>query len=100
MRTLKVSATAVGRLLLLALLVAALPARADLKIDITKGVTDPIPIAIVAFARQHGTTEGHVFALVVMVVAAAEVVVGLGIVVAMYRNRVPVDVDELRELHG
>ena len=57
-------------------------------------------LAIVAFARQHGTTEGHVFALVVMVVAAAEVVVGLGIVVAMYRNRVPVDVDELRELHG
>lgn len=57
-------------------------------------------LAIVAFSRMHGTTEGHVFALVVMVVAAAEVVVGLGIVVAMYRNRVPVDVDELRELHG
>jgi NADH-quinone oxidoreductase subunit K len=57
-------------------------------------------LAIVAFARQHASTEGHVFALVVMVVAAAEVVVGLGIVVAMYRNRVPVDADELRELHG
>ena len=57
-------------------------------------------LAIVAFARMHGETAGHVFALVVMVVAAAEVVVGLGIVVAMYRNRVPVDVDELRELHG
>ncbi len=51
MRTFKVSAPAIGPLLLLALLVAALPARADLKIDITKGVTDPIPIAIVAFAR-------------------------------------------------
>jgi NADH-quinone oxidoreductase subunit K len=57
-------------------------------------------LAIVAFARMHGATEGHVFALVVMVVAAAEVAVGLGIVVALYRNRVAVDVDELRELHG
>lgn len=57
-------------------------------------------LAIVAFARMHGETAGHVFALVVMVVAAAEVVVGLGIVVAMYRNRVAIDADELRELHG
>jgi NADH-quinone oxidoreductase subunit K len=57
-------------------------------------------LAIVAFARMHGSTDGHVFALVVMVVAAAEVVVGLGIVVAMYRNRVAIDADELRELHG
>jgi NADH-quinone oxidoreductase subunit K len=57
-------------------------------------------LAIIAFARMHGETSGHVFALVVMVVAAAEVAVGLGIVVALYRNRVAVDVDELRELHG
>lgn len=57
-------------------------------------------LAIVAFARMHGETAGHVFALVVMVVAAAEVVVGLGIVVSMYRNRVAIDADELRELHG
>ncbi len=57
-------------------------------------------LAIVAFARMHGATAGHVFALVVMVVAAAEVVVGLGIVVAMYRNRIAVDVDELQELEG
>lgn len=57
-------------------------------------------LAIIAFSRMHGSTEGHVFALVVMVVAAAEVAVGLGIVVALYRNRVAVDVDELKELHG
>ncbi|MGX6446594.1 NADH-quinone oxidoreductase subunit NuoK [Patulibacter sp. S7RM1-6] len=57
-------------------------------------------LAILAFARMHGETEGQVFALVVMVVAAAEVAVGLGLVVALYRNRVAVDVDELRELHG
>ncbi|WP_210494771.1 NADH-quinone oxidoreductase subunit NuoK [Patulibacter sp. SYSU D01012] len=57
-------------------------------------------LAILAFARMHGETDGQVFALVVMVVAAAEVAVGLGLVVALYRNRVAVDVDELRELHG
>lgn len=57
-------------------------------------------LALITFARMHNATEGHVFALVVMVVAAAEVAVGLGIVVAMYRNRLAVDVDELREMRG
>ncbi|MDX8151027.1 NADH-quinone oxidoreductase subunit NuoK [Patulibacter brassicae] len=57
-------------------------------------------LALLAFAKMHGNLDGHVFALVVIVVAAAEVAVGLGIVVALYRNKVAVDVDELRELHG
>ena len=57
-------------------------------------------LALIAFARMHGTDDGQVFALIVMVVAACEVTVGLGIIVAMYRRRVPVDVDELRELQG
>ncbi len=57
-------------------------------------------LALITFALRHNAVEGHVFALIVMVVAAAEVAVGLGIVVAMYRNRVAVDVDELRELRG
>ena len=38
--------------------------------------------------------------LVVMVVAACEVVVGLGLIVAIFRRKVPLDVDELRELKG
>ena len=38
--------------------------------------------------------------LVVMVIAACEVVIGLGIIVAMYRNRLPIDIDELSELRG
>ena len=38
--------------------------------------------------------------LIVMIVAAAEVVIGLGLIVAIYRNRLPMDVDELSELHG
>jgi NADH-quinone oxidoreductase subunit K len=57
-------------------------------------------LALISFSRMHGTDDGQVFALIVMVVAACEVTVGLGIIVAMYRRRVPVDVDELRELQG
>jgi NADH-quinone oxidoreductase subunit K len=57
-------------------------------------------LALVAFARMHGSQSGQVFALVVMVVAACEVVVGLGIIVAMYRRRLPIDVDEMSELRG
>ena len=57
-------------------------------------------LALVAFARSSGTEDGHVFALVVMVVAACEVVVGLGLIVAMFRRRMPLDVDEVRGLRG
>ncbi len=57
-------------------------------------------LALLAFARMWGDGAGQVFALVVMVIAACEVVVGLGIVVAMHRLRVPIDVDELRGLRG
>ena len=57
-------------------------------------------LALVAFARMHGGAAGQVFALIVMVIAACEVVIGLGIIVALYRRRVPIDVDELSELRG
>jgi NADH-quinone oxidoreductase subunit K len=57
-------------------------------------------LALVAFSRMWGNADGQVFALVVMVVAACEVVVGLGLIVAMYRNRIPIDVDEMSELQG
>jgi NADH-quinone oxidoreductase subunit K len=57
-------------------------------------------LALVAFARMHGNHDGQVFALIVMVVAACEVTVGLGVIVAMYRRRLPIDVDEMRELQG
>jgi NADH-quinone oxidoreductase subunit K len=57
-------------------------------------------LALIAFSRSLGNAEGQVFALVVMVVAAAEVVVGLGLIVAMYRRRLPLDVDETRGLRG
>ena len=57
-------------------------------------------LALVAFARMHGGQGGQVFALIVMVIAACEVVIGLGIIVAMYRRRLPIDVDEMSELRG
>jgi NADH-quinone oxidoreductase subunit K len=57
-------------------------------------------LALVAFARASGNEEGQVFALVVMVVAACEVVVGLGLIVAMFRRRIPLNVDEIRTLRG
>jgi NADH-quinone oxidoreductase subunit K len=57
-------------------------------------------LALIAFSRMVGNHEGQVFALIVMVVAACEVVVGLGLIVAMYRARVPIDVDEVTELSG
>jgi len=57
-------------------------------------------LALIAFARMHGDLGGQVFALIVMVIAACEVVIGLGIIVAMYRRRLPIDVDEMSELRG
>lgn len=57
-------------------------------------------LALLAFARSLGDADGQVLALVVMVVAACEVVVGLGLIVAMYRRRLPLNVDEMRELRG
>jgi NADH-quinone oxidoreductase subunit K len=57
-------------------------------------------LALIAFARQHGAGSGQIFALAVMVVAAAEVVIGLGLVVAMHRRKLQLDVDEMTTLRG
>jgi NADH-quinone oxidoreductase subunit K len=57
-------------------------------------------LSLVGFARLHGNEDGQLFALIVMVVAACEVAVGLGLIVAIFRRRLPIDVDEMRELQG
>ncbi len=57
-------------------------------------------LALIAFARQQGDLDGQIFALAVMAVAASEVVVGLGLIVAMARRRLVLDVDELTTLRG
>ena len=57
-------------------------------------------LALVAFSRMHGNADGQILALMVMVIAACEVVVGLGLIVAIFRRRLPLNVDELRGLRG
>ncbi len=57
-------------------------------------------LALIGFARMWGNGDGQIFALIVMVVAACEVTVGLGVIVAMHRLRLPMNVDEIRELQG
>jgi len=57
-------------------------------------------LRLIAFARQHGSLNGQIFALAVMAVAASEVVVGLGLIVAMARRRVILDVDQMTTLRG
>ena len=57
-------------------------------------------LALIAFARMHGSGDGQIFALIVMVVAACEVVVGLGLIVAAFRRRLPLNVDEFRSLRN
>src|ERR1700726_1266940 len=53
-----------------------------------------VSLAFVAFARMHGNLNGQVIAFFVMVVAAAEVVVGLAILMAIYRARRSASVDD------
>jgi NADH:ubiquinone oxidoreductase subunit K len=57
-------------------------------------------LSLIAFARQHGSLDGQIFALAVMAVAASEVVVGLGLIVAMARRKLDLDVDLMSELRG
>ena len=57
-------------------------------------------LALIAVSRQLGHEDGQVFALAVMAIAASEVVVGLGLIVAMGRRNIELDVDKLRTLRG
>jgi NADH-quinone oxidoreductase subunit K len=57
-------------------------------------------LTLIAFARQNGDLNGQIFALAVMAVAAGEVAVGLGLIVAMARRRVALDVDQASVLRG
>jgi NADH-quinone oxidoreductase subunit K len=57
-------------------------------------------LALIAFSRHWGRGDGQVFAIAVMAVAASEVVVGLGLIVAMARKNLELDVDKLSTLRG
>jgi NADH-quinone oxidoreductase subunit K len=55
-------------------------------------------LTFLAFARQQGNAGGHAIAFFVIAVAAAEAAVGLAIVIAIFRTRGSVNIDEVREL--
>lgn len=55
-------------------------------------------LALVAFSRFNGTMDGNVFVFFILTVAAAEVAVGLAIIVALFRKRQTVRLDELNSL--
>ena len=57
-------------------------------------------LALIAFSRYWGDHAGQIFALIVMGIAASEVVIGLGIVVAVARRKAELDVDRLASLRN
>ncbi len=57
-------------------------------------------LALVAFARQWGEMEGQVFVFFVMTVAAAEVAVGLALIVSIFRNKKNINIDDLHQMEG
>ncbi len=57
-------------------------------------------LAFIAFSRLHGQLDGQVFALAVMAIAASEVVIGLGLIVALNRRDLELDVDKMSTLRG
>jgi NADH:ubiquinone oxidoreductase subunit K len=63
-------------------------------------VLNSVNLNLVAFALMSGTIDGQVFALFVIAIAAAEVGVGLALVLMIYRNRRSIALDELSEMKG
>ncbi len=59
-----------------------------------------VNLAFVTFARQLGTVDGQVIVFFVLVVAAVEVVVGLALIVDIFRSRDSVDIDDVDLLRG
>ncbi len=57
-------------------------------------------LAFVAFANQHQEVSGQIFVFFVMAVAAAEVAVGLALIVTIFRTKQSIDVDQLSSLKG
>ena len=55
-------------------------------------------LAIVGFARHHGDSAGHAFAVLAIVVAAVQAVVGIAVLVAFFRGRESLDIEEASEL--
>ena len=63
-------------------------------------ILNSVNLNLIAFALMQGSIDGHIFALFVIAIAAAEVGVGLAMVLLIYRNRKSISLDELSELKG
>ena len=63
-------------------------------------ILNAVNLNFIAFAIMNNNIDGHVFALFVITVAAAEVGVGLAMVLMIYRNRRSIALDELSEMKG
>ena len=63
-------------------------------------ILNSVNINLLAFDRLNGSSEGNVFALYIIAVAAAEVGVGLAMVLLIYRNRKSISLDDLSEMKG
>ncbi len=57
-------------------------------------------LALITFARQHADMTGHIYVFLVMAVAAAEVSVGLAIIIQVARARQSINVDDLTDMRG
>ncbi len=57
-------------------------------------------LALVSFARMYGVLDGQIFVFFVMTVAAAEVAVGLALIVSIFRSKHSIDVDQMNSLKG
>lgn len=57
-------------------------------------------LALVAFASHWGSLDGHLFVFFVITVAAAEVAVGLALIVTIFRTKNTIDIDELHQMEG
>jgi len=59
-----------------------------------------VNLTFIAFSKFLNNMDGHVFAFMIMTVAAAEAAVGLAIILALFRNRQTVNVDDINLLKG
>ncbi len=57
-------------------------------------------LALVAFAHQWGEVDGQIFVFFVITVAAAEVAVGLALIVAIFRSKASINIDDLHQMEG
>jgi len=59
-----------------------------------------VNLTLVGFSRYYNSVDGQVFVFLVMTLAAAEVAVGLAIIVSLFRNKQTINIDEMNILHG